>query len=174
MNITSHMETKFYQILTLILLTFSPIFSQNQQGNIVQYFGKEKVESIKEGKLIYTFQEGLIIGQNRFSVNSVTTPKDFVVGNHLMNPNYAITEGAIGIKDEQGNNTNWEAIKVNDKSEFNDRRLRSGYLYLEYSSDKIQTVLFEASGHTKLIANGLPHEGDHYDFGYSIIPIELK
>lgn len=161
----------FYILFTSIIIS---TYGQNQQGNIVQYFGKEKVETINEGELIYTFSKGLVLGQNRFFLNSNTTPKDPVVGNHLLNPNYKIAQGEIGNKDASGNEFKWELIKTNDKSEFVDNRLRSGYLYLEYESATAKTVIFEASGHTRLIANGMPHEGDHYDFGYSLIPIKLK
>lgn len=161
-------------LLSLIFLFSYASLAQNQQGNIVQYFGKEKVESINEGKLIHTFSSGLLLGQNRFSLNSNTTPNDPVIGNHLLNPNYKIAEGEIGITDAISGEVKWEGIKTNDKSEFDDRRLRSGYLYLEYESNNAKTVIFEASGHTRLIANGMPHEGDHFDFGYSLIPIKLK
>jgi len=63
---------------------------------------------------------------------------------------------------------------VGEKNEFSDRALRSGYLYLEFQSDKEENVIFEASGHTMVLINGFPHEGDHYDFGWSLIPIRLK
>ncbi|MEM9824515.1 MAG: alpha/beta hydrolase, partial [Bacteroidota bacterium] len=29
-------------------------------------------------------------------------------------------------------------------------------------------------GHTNILINGLPHEGDHYDFGHQLIPLKLK
>ena len=164
----------FCTILALTVLITKPTNAQNQQGNIVQYFGKEKVETISEGELIHTFSEGLLLGQSRFFLNSNSTPKDPVVGNHLLNPDYEIAEGEVGLTDPTGQTFKWEAITTSDKSEFSDRRLRSGYLYLEYESDSKRTVIFEASGHTRLIANGMPHEGDHYDFGYSLIPIQLK
>jgi len=35
-------------------------------------------------------------------------------------------------------------------------------------------VLFEASGNTEALINGLPHEGDYYDYGWSLIPLNLK
>ena len=39
---------------------------------------------------------------------------------------------------------------------------------------KEENVIFEASGHTMVLINGFPHEGDHYDYGWSLIPIRLK
>ena len=59
-------------------------------------------------------------------------------------------------------------------NQFSDARLRSGHLYLFNESDREQTVIFEASGHTQALINGYPFEGDHYDFGYSLIPLQLK
>ena len=161
-------------VLTLALFTITISTAQDRQGNIVQYFGKEKVEEIWEGELIHVFTEGLILSQERFFLNSNTTPKDPVVGNILLNPDYTIKEGAVGNKDREGKDILWKKIRVNDKNEFSDPRLRSGYLYLEFNAAKAHTVIFEASGNTRLFINGLPHEGDHYDFGYSLIPVQLK
>ena len=167
--------SKVVYILFICMLSNTLLSAQNKQGNIVEYFGKEKVDDINEGQLIHTFNKGLVLGQNRFAFGSNnTTPIDTVVGNHLLNPAYKIAEGATGLTDSAGKEYKWTSITINDKSEFSDRKLRSGYLYLEYQSEIPQTVIFEASGHTRLIANGLPHEGDHYDFGYSLIPIQLK
>jgi pimeloyl-ACP methyl ester carboxylesterase len=167
--------SKVVYILFICMLSNTLLFAQNKQGNIVEYFGKEKVDDINEGQLIHTFNKGLVLGQNRFAFGSNnTTPIDAVVGNHLLNPAYKIAEGETGLTDSAGKEYKWTSITINDKSEFSDRKLRSGYLYLEYQSEIPQTVIFEASGHTRLIANGLPHEGDHYDFGYSLIPIQLK
>ncbi|MDP5044975.1 MAG: alpha/beta hydrolase, partial [Leeuwenhoekiella sp.] len=73
-----------------------------------------------------------------------------------------------------GKTLEWEPLKTQEKNEFADRGLRSGYLYLEYNSETEQTVLFEASGHTNVLINGLPHEGDHYDFGWNLIPVKLN
>lgn len=52
--------------------------------------------------------------------------------------------------------------------------MRSGYLYLEYESPRDEILLFEGSGHKQVLINVLSHEGDHYDFGYSLIPIKMK
>ena len=68
-----------------------------------------------------------------------------------------------------GETLEWKPIKTKEKNEFNDKGLRSGYLYLEYNSKIEQTVIFDASSHTNVLINGLPHEGDHYDFGWNLI-----
>jgi len=68
----------------------------------------------------------------------------------------------------------WEKITACETHKFRDSGLRSGYLYLEYSADSEANVLFDASGHTIALINGLPHKGDHYDFGWNLIPVRLK
>lgn len=152
-----------------LLFTSNFLSAQNQQGNIVQYFGKEKVEDVNEGEVLHLFKEGLILGQNRSRFSSKSVDSDPVWARILSEGQSGIVEGKL-----EGDEFNWERIEVGDKNDFNDRKLRSGYLYLEYNSPIVQTVLFEGSGHTNTIINGLPHEGDHYDFGWQLIPVKLK
>ena len=47
--------------LILILLITTVQFAQEKTGNIVEYFGKEKVEDIHEGTVRHIFKEGLIL-----------------------------------------------------------------------------------------------------------------
>jgi pimeloyl-ACP methyl ester carboxylesterase len=68
----------------------------------------------------------------------------------------------------------WRKIEVDTTNTFNDRSLRSSYVYLSFDSPQEKVVIFEASGHSVALINGFPHEGDHYDFGWSLIPIKLK
>ena len=162
------------------LLAFVFIFSiiiteaQNQQGNIVEYFGKEKVEEINEGKVIHIFKDGFILKLRRMGINSGSTPKAPVYSKFLLENSTNIKEGNSFINDPEGNPISWEKIEVGETNEFKNNGLRSGYLYLEYHSKKESNVIFEASGHTMILINGLPHEGDHYDFGWSLIPFRLK
>ena len=157
----------------LAFLTAS-VLSQDRQGNIVEYFGKEKVTTIREGEVLHTFAEGLVLAGRRFSLNSESTPKQPVVASLLLDDNFTIEEGkAFGVG-RDGEALKWESLEVDEKNEFSDRRLRSGYLYLEYEASEAQTVLLDASGHTKAFVNGMPHEGDHYDYGWSLIPTRLK
>ncbi len=159
-------------VFCLSVLLAVGALAQNRQGNIVQYFGKEKVEDVSEGEVLHVFQQGLILRKTSFRFGSASVSSD---------PLYAgILKGEIaGIKEGKevtlGNETlAWESISAQEKSEFRDRSLRSGYLYLSYDSPQEQVVLFEASGHTRVLINGLPHEGDHYDFGWTLIPVKLK
>ena len=83
---------KTYFLLFLILSSLD-IISQNRQGNIVEYFGKEKVESIKEGQVKHIFKEGLILGQDRFFLNSNTAQKDPVFSHFLFSNEDRFKEG---------------------------------------------------------------------------------
>ena len=157
-----------------ILIPLSLCIGQNRQGNIVEYFGKEKVEEIHEGKVIHIFKEGLILKLRRFGMNSNSTPKNPVYARFLLEDDLEIQEGSGFIKDGSGNYVPWEKIEVGETNEFKDNALRSGFLYLEYDAEKEARVIFEASGHTMILINGMPHEGDHYDFGWSLIPLKLK
>ncbi len=163
-------------LLFLVWLLFysQPAFAQEKQGNIVEYFGKEKVTDVHEGKVTHTFTEGLILGGNRFSLNSESTPQDPLVASLLLNEAFTIKEGDEAGMSRRGEPQKWEAVKVGEKNEFSDRRLRSGYLYLEYEAEHDGIHVLDASGHTKLFVNGMPREGDHYDYGWSLIPVQLK
>lgn len=165
---------KAYLLTFLFIFSFIITEAQNQQGNIVEYFGKEKVEEINEGKVIHTFKDGLILKLRRMGMNSGSTPKTPVYSEFLLENSTNIKEGKTFINDSEGNPISWEKIEVNETNEFKDNGLRSGYLYLEYHAKKESNVIFEASGHTMILINGLPHEGDHYDFGWSLIPLRLK
>ncbi|MEQ9288369.1 MAG: alpha/beta hydrolase [Cyclobacteriaceae bacterium] len=146
--------------------------AQDQQGNIVQYFGKEKVEDVNEGDVVHLFTEGLMLRQSRSFFSPDAIPTDPVFARILSEGQTNIREGKEEAATKDGEK--WERIEVGDKNDFNDRNLRSGYLYLEYNSPEESIVLFEASGHTNILINGLPREGDHYDFGWNLIPVKLK
>ncbi|MEH6407467.1 MAG: alpha/beta hydrolase [Leeuwenhoekiella sp.] len=157
-----------------ILFVSGLCFSQNVQGNIVQYFGKEKVEDVNEGEIIQLFTKGLILKKRGFTFAPDAILSDPVFARVLAQKESGISEGKTEIDGISGKSVAWETIVASEKNEFDDSGLRSGYLYLEYNSKNEQTVLFEASGHTNVLINGLPHEGDHYDFGWTLIPVKLK
>jgi pimeloyl-ACP methyl ester carboxylesterase len=161
-------------LYVFILAGAISVSAQNRQGNLVEYFGKEKVEEISEGTVKHIFKEGLILKIRSFGFNSSSTPKNPVYSKFLLEDPKEIKAGDPFIEDASGNPVKWEIIEVGEKNEFTDRALRSGYLYLEFHSVKEENVIFEASGHTMVLINGFPHEGDHYDFGWSLIPVRLK
>jgi pimeloyl-ACP methyl ester carboxylesterase len=161
--------------LPFVIITFGlNAVAQEKQGNIVEYFGKEKVEEVREGAVIHVFRKGLLVKMRNRGFNSATFPKTPVYAKFLLGDPGPIEAGKIFTTDARGEPAAWESIETDDKSEFGDDGLRSGYLYLEYHAAKPMTVLFEASGHTMVLINGLPHEGDHYDYGWSLIPVRLN
>jgi pimeloyl-ACP methyl ester carboxylesterase len=167
---------KFKKITCLFIIVFISTFqfAQQRTGNIVEYFGKEKVDEISEGKLLHVFKNGLSLKIQDFSFNSFSFPKEPVFEQFLMNPSLKVSENDVFDIDYLGNELIWKTISTDETNTFNNEDLRSSYVYLTYKSNIEKTVLFEASGHTMLVVNGLPHEGDHYDFGWSLIPLKLK
>ena len=159
-----------------VFFLFVPIvlFSQQKTGNIVAYFGKEKVEEINEGKVLHVFKSGLALKMQDFTFNSSSFPKDIVFEKFLMNPSYKVSAGDVFDIDYLGNELKWKAISANNTNSFSNGELRSSYVYLTYRSNTTKTVLFEASGHSLVLINGFPHEGDHYDYGWNLIPVKLK
>lgn len=160
--------------LILGLFLIQNIFGQQKTGNIVEYFGKEKVENIQEGELIHVFKKALFLKVPTYNFNSSSFPKDPVYARFLENEDYLPKKNDVFDIDFVGNPIEWKTINVDDKNTFNDEKLSSSYVLLKYKSNEVKTVLFEASGHSLALVNGMPHEGDHYDFGWNLIPIELK
>lgn len=161
-------------VITLVLvLTLGMSYAQ-KTGNIVQYFGKEKVNQVSEGKVLHLFKTGLALKMPRMGFESSSFPLDPVFGRFLSDEAYKPKKDAAFNIDFLGEQLRWNAIKVDSSNSFSDRSLRSAYVYLSYKSNSDKIALFEASGHSLALVNGFPHEGDHYDFGYSLIPIKLK
>ncbi|HLT52152.1 MAG TPA: prolyl oligopeptidase family serine peptidase, partial [Arenibacter sp.] len=160
-------------IAVLLMLPFLMV-GQQRTGNIVEYFGKEKVESIHEGKVVHVFNKGLALTLPSLGFDSSTFPLDPVFDKFLMEPTVEVSKGEIFDIDYLGREMKWNPIEVDSTNSFSGRELRSGYVYLSYRSGTEKIVLFEASGHSLVAINGLPYEGDHYDFGWNIIPLKLK
>ncbi|GAA3555755.1 alpha/beta hydrolase [Snuella lapsa] len=165
---------KIIPLMLCLLFISAAVPAQQRTGNIVEYFGKEKVETIEEGKLVHVFKEALALKVQTYNFNSSSFPKDPVFNEFLMNAAYEPKHGAVFDVDFLGKPVVWKAITVDSTNSFNDRDLRSSYVCLKYRSSTSKTVLFEASGHSLALINGLPHEGDHYDFGWNLIPVKLN
>ncbi|MBJ6366718.1 carboxylesterase family protein [Snuella sedimenti] len=160
-------------VLSLLFIS-TAVSAQQRTGNIVEYFGKEKVETIEEGKLVHVFKEALALKVQTYNFNSSSFPEDPVFNKFLMNAAYVPKHGDVFDIDFLGKPITWNAVVVDSTNSFNDRELRSSYVCLKYRSSTSRTVLFEASGHSLALINGLPHEGDHYDFGWNLIPVKLN
>jgi len=170
----SPFKFKIIPITVLLFLISATSFSQQKTGNIVEYFGKEKINEISEGKLLHVFKKGLSVKIENFSFNSASFPKDPVFKKFLMNSNLKVSKGEVFDINNNGDELKWNEISTDKTNTFNNKNLRSSYVYLTYKSGTERTVLFEASGHSLVLINGLPHEGDHYDFGWNLIPVKLK
>ncbi|WP_420320075.1 alpha/beta fold hydrolase [Flagellimonas sp.] len=168
-------KSRFHQSIFILIffLGFLNTSAQKRQGNIVEYFGKEKIDEIHEGNAIHVFKEALYLTSKRNALNSMSFPTDMIFKDFLMNTK-TVSKGDAGSIDDTGKTHRWTEIEVDDTNTFNNPVLRGSYIYLSYRSPIAKTVLFEASGHTQAIINGFPHEGDYYDFGYSLIPIKLN
>ena len=161
-------------ILVMLLVLPFVFIGQQRTGNIVEYFGKEKVEGIHEGKVIHVFNKALALTIPSFGFESSSFPVDPVFDKFLMEPGILVREGEVFDIDSFGKELKWNTITVDSTNSFSGRELRSGYVYFTYNSGSEKTVLFEASGHSLASINGYPYEGDHYDFGWNLIPMKLK
>lgn len=145
-------------------------FSQ-QQGNIVEYFGRETVEEIEEGDVVHVFSKGLFLPMQR-TFGGLFTTQDFLAWQLANDAFETPSEGKQA--DSQISDLVWEAIETDDEERFRDRQLRNSYVYTSIESPQEEVVLLDARGHTRVYINGMPYEGDHYDFGYTLIPFRLE
>jgi len=138
---------KFRIIPITVLVFFISVasFSQHKTGNIVEYFGKEKINEISEGKLLHVFKTGLSVKIQNFSFNSSSFPKDPVFKRFLMNSNLKVSKGEVFDINSSGDELKWQEIVTDETNTFNDQNLRSSYVYLTYKSGYEQTVLFDDS-----------------------------
>jgi len=67
----------------------------------------------------------------------------------------------------------WKTIQPAEDGKFKGR-IRSGYLYFTYDSDKKQNALLKVSGSSMLYVNGVPRAGDIYGDGWLYLPIALE
>lgn len=160
--------------------------------NIVTIFGQEKIEKTEEGEVFHTFRQGMLLpggvnqgtlfnGQDMvawmYAANQFITPKEgdslaWVYPNAQPAPDRP-ADGRIP-RFTPLPQWKWSAIEADSIGRFQSPFMRSAYLYMAYDSPKRQTVLLETTGGTRVYINGFPHEGDHYDFGYTLIPVTLE
>lgn len=163
-----------FKLIFVLVLLFGNASNAQKTGNIVEYFGKEKINDVSEGQVHHVFKTGLALQMQNIGFDSSSFPNDPVFNRFLTDNTYKAAKDATFDIDYLGNPMQWQPISIDSTSSFSGSNLRSAYVYLSYTSSSEQVVLFEASGHSVALVNGFPHEGDHYDFGYSLIPIKLK
>lgn len=160
--------------------------------NIVTIFGQEKIEKTDEGEVFHTFREGMLLpgsvnpgtlfnGQDMiawlYATNRFATPQagdsiSFSYPN--IQPAPPRPQGGRMPRFTPLPQWKWSAIEADSIGRFQSMFMRSAYLYMAYDSPKEQVVLLETTGGTRVYVNGFPHEGDHYDFGYTLIPLKLQ
>lgn len=149
-------------IISLIVLCTNLIAQTKVTGNVVEYFGKEKIVTTAEGRILHHFTNGYYL-PTESRIGSLFNGQDpvawqYAVGK-FVNPN-----------NQKGD---WQPIRTDSVGVFSKKEMKSAFLFTEYNSPKAQIVLLETTGGTRTYINGMPHEGDHYDFGYTLIPFKL-
>jgi predicted peptidase len=147
----------------LIALSVNLIAQTKTTGNVVEYFGKEKIVTTAEGSVLYHFVNGYTLAADK-KIGALFNGQDAVAWQ------YAV--GKFVNPDQQKGD--WLPVKVDSVGVFSQKEMKSGFLFTAYNSPKEQIVLLETTGGTRTYINGLPHEGDHYDFGYTLIPFKLR
>lgn len=147
----------------LIALSVNLIAQTKTTGNVVEYFGKEKIVTTAEGSVLYHFVNGYTLAADK-KIGALFNGQDAVAWQ------YAV--GKFVNPDQQKGD--WQPVKVDSVGVFSQKEMKSAFLFTAYNSPKEQIVLLETTGGTRTYINGLPHEGDHYDFGYTLIPFKLR
>ncbi|BDD11863.1 hypothetical protein FUAX_42950 (plasmid) [Fulvitalea axinellae] len=164
--------------MSLALVASLPIASlkaqqKNTKGNVVAYFGEEKKVAVHEGTVLHQFTEGLYVN-SKLNYGRIPVAKDNLA-KQLFDGTFATPNaGATACLTADGEKAVWENITAGKDHFFKNRHLRTGHLYLSYESDKEQLALLATTANTATFVNGMPHEGDHYNFGWSLVPFHMK
>lgn len=166
--------TKFiYPVFLLFFAFFTEAIAQ-QTGNIVEIFGRERTETTREGVIIHEFSEGYAL-RNGIRPGMLTGMQDIVfwqlATNRFERPsdNFTLSDNYLSLPTP----LQWEKITTDSAGVFRDN-LDRAYVYTEYESPQQTIALLDASGHTRVFINGMPQEGDHYDYAHTLIPFHLK
>lgn len=169
------MTLRIFLIVTLLLSTGFLFPSQAQQsGNVVEYFGKDHVNSIAEGVVIQQFDEAFLL-EGAIRQGLLTGSEDIISWLIASDAFIVPTQNlkVVASWSDRNDTLCWKQIKADSNAIFQGIPSRS-YVYASYNSPTEQVVLLDASGHTRVFVNGLMHEGDHYDYGYTLIPVRLN
>lgn len=181
-------------LLLVAIISTNTISAQN----IVTIFGQEKIEKTDEGEVSHHFRDGFLLpggtnpgtlfnGQDMiawmYATGNFVAPKDGgTIGYSYPNMDSQVEDSYLKwLAQSKGEAAMkllpqwiWTAIEADSTGLFKRPEMRSAFLYTSYDSPKDQIVLLETTGGTRTYVNGMPHEGDHYDFGYTLTPIKLK
>jgi pimeloyl-ACP methyl ester carboxylesterase len=70
--------------------------------------------------------------------------------------------------------SHWSKIDADSNGLFTAKDIRGGGIYLEYNSPEEKTMLLVVAGNTLSVVNGIPLEGDVYNWDYSVRPVRIK
>ncbi len=193
------MRKRFFCAKVAGLLFMSMISTSNISAqNIVTIFGQEKIEKTDEGEVSHHFRNGFLLpggtnpgtlfnGQDMigwlYATGKFTTPaNNAAIGYSYPNMDSQVEDAYLKwLAQSNGEKAmealpqwTWAAMEADSTGLFKRPEMRSAFLYTSYDSPKEQIVLLETTGGTRTYVNGMPHEGDHYDFGYTLTPIKLK
>ncbi len=142
---------------------------QTKNDNVVAYFGEDKKVEIHEGSVLYQFDE-VFFARTTENYGRSITPSDNLAYKIFTNTLETPQQGKVAGVDREGNAYEWSKMKANEEGVISDGSARQGHFYATYTSSESKTLLLEVAGPTMVFINGMPHEGDHYNYGYTIIP----
>lgn len=170
------MKTLLSFLLPFLMVAITLPAMAQKTGDIVEIFGKEQTKSIDEGTIVHKFntgltlrngnQPGLLQGNRNIVFWQMATSKfQLPTNNQIVKDRFANQKDSLILK--------WEKIEADSSGIFRGH-LRNSLLYTSFESPESTIALLDASGHTRIYINGAPHEGDHYEFGYTLIPFRMK
>ncbi|MDR2679845.1 MAG: prolyl oligopeptidase family serine peptidase [Tannerella sp.] len=182
--------------LYAIVIIFGIALQGSVSQNIVTVFGQEKIEKTDEGEVFHKFKKGLFL-PGAVNPGTLFNAQDMIAwmyatgryvtpqaGDSLTYsyPNMVQNREQAQARERMMRNMGmtppaqwkWSETEVDSVGVFRNPFLRSACLYTAYESPREQVSLLETTGGTRVYINGFPHEGDHYDFGYTLIPVRLK
>ncbi len=131
------------------------------------------VSAVSYSQQVYWFTEGLAAGPCHHYGREALYTDEFAYQLYtqtLKTPQ----AGQVLTTDKDGKNVAWQSLKADNEHKFKSELPAEGYLYLTYTSDKLQTALLNVTGHSMVFVNGEPRAGDAYASGWMNLPVALK
>jgi len=72
-----------------------------------------------------------------------------------------------------GQSTTWTKVVAGEDGFLRDERLRGGYAFVRIESDAPRVMMLEATAHSLVYVNGEPRAGDPYQYGLTLLPVDL-
>lgn len=171
------MDTKQFKnllILTIIQFLFIGNGWSQRTGDIVEIFGRDRVETTSEGLVVHEFSGGLAL-RDAMRPGMLTGMQDILFW-QLSTGRFERPAPGMPVSDNYRTlpvPLVWESITVNEEQVFTGD-LHRAYVYTEFESPEERIALLDATGHTRVFINGMPAEGDHYDYGHTLIPFRMQ